>query len=596
MTEISFRKILYIALIVGFISGVGSLLFYIGLQAAISTVTGLAGYHIPSEGQTLDQITRWGPPPSFWPLLLILCLGGLSSGLIIYSLAPEAEGHGTDAAIKAFHGGGRIRKRIPFLKAITAILVISSGGSAGREGPAAQISAGIGSMVAEFLGLSDHERRIALASGIGAGIGAIFKAPLGGAILSAEVLYRNDFEVEAVIPSFLASIIAYAIFGTFQGFSPIFGTVGMAWTVAQIPLFLLLGALCAYLGRLYVGVFYGMDSVFRWFIARTGFPPHLKPFFGASLMGVVLLSIATFVPSGELLALASMGAGYGFLQLGFYSLLPLGILLLLPFLKILTTSLTIGSGGSGGVFAPGLLIGGSFGGAACVLFHMLAPSLLPLDSMPVFVAIGMIATFGAVSRAPLAVMIMVIEMTGNFTVLVPAMGAVAIASLLIGDTTIYRAQVPNRSQSDAHRGEYHREILTRIQVAEVMTPGTSLETFSPGDPVSGVLAKIGETTHTGFPVVEDHRLVGMITIGYFRTGRARENLRIPVGEVMTKRLITVTPGDTLENALQLMMQNDIHHLPVVDPENPEVIVGFLTRTDIMKGYMKHTGVSPKTEQ
>jgi CIC family chloride channel protein len=587
MPEIPFRKILLIALLVGIVSGVGSLLFYIGLQAAISGVAALLGYHMPAEGQTIGQITQWSPPASLLPLILVLCMGGLLSGLIIFSLAPEAEGHGTDAAIRAFHGLGRIRRRIPFLKAVTAIITISTGGSAGREGPAAQISAGIGSMVAEILGLSDHERRIALAAGIGAGIGAIFKAPLGGAVLSAEVLYRKDFEVDAVIPSFLASIIAYAIFGTFEGFNPIFGQIDIVWTVAQIPLFLLLGAVCAYLGRLYVAVFYGSEAFFRGLITRTGLPPHLKPFLGAATMGIIILSVAALVPYGDLLALGSMGSGYGFLQLGLYSMLPLGMLLALPFLKIVTTSLTIGSGGSGGVFAPGLLIGGSFGGAVGMILHILLPDLVPPNSIPIFVVIGMIATFGSVSRAPLAVMIMVIEMTGNFTVLVPAMGAVAVAFLLVGDATIYRGQVPDRTRSPAHQGEYNREILSQIPVSEVMTRGENLTTFSPGDPASLVLTEIRATTHTGFPVVEDGHLVGIITIGYFRASRAPERLQTPLGEAMTRDLVTIAPQANLEEALQLMIQNDIHHLPVVDPANPRILVGFLTRTDIMKGYVKH---------
>jgi chloride channel protein, CIC family len=591
MPEISFHRIILIALIIGVISGVGSLLFYIGLQAAILAVFALLGYHMPAEGQTIDAITRWVPPDSLWTLFPILCLGGLISGLIIFSLAPEAEGHGTDAAIRAFHGEGRIRKRIPFLKAITAIITIASGGSAGREGPAAQISAGIGSMVAEYLGLSAHERRIALASGIGAGIGAIFKAPLGGAILSAEVLYKNDFEVEAVIPSFLASIIAYAIFCSVEGFNTIFGETAIIWTVVQIPLFLLLGAMCAYLGRLYVKVFYGSQAFFQRLVTSTGLPPHLKPFLGAATMGVLLLAVATFVPSGELLALGSIGSGYGFLQLGLYSMLPLSMLLCLPFLKIATTSLTIGSGGSGGVFAPGLLIGGSFGGAIGMILHLLLPDIVGVTSIPIFVVIGMIATFGSVSRAPLAVMIMVIEMTGNFSVLVPAMGAVAIAFLLVGDDTIYRAQVENRSQSNAHRGEYNREILSQIQVAEAMAERDTIITFSPQDPASHVLAKINETSHTGFPVLDDGHLVGMITIGYFRSSQSPESHKAPVGTVMTRNLITITPEATLEDALELMMQNDIHHLPVVDPGNTGIMVGFLTRTDIMKGYMKHAAMA-----
>ena len=584
--EIPFRRIVLIALIVGIISGAGSLLFYLGLQAAISAVAALLGYHMPAEGQTTLQIIQWTPPPNLWLLLPVLSLGGLVSGLLVFSLAPEAEGHGTDAAIRAFHGEGRIRRRVPFVKAVSAIITISTGGSAGREGPAAQISAGIGSMVAEFLGLTPHERRIALASGIGAGIGAIFKAPLGGAILSAEVLYRDDFEVEAVIPSFLGSIIAYAIFCSVEGFAPIFGQTVMVWTVGEIPLFLLLGALCAYLGRLYSRVFYGCEALFQGVIRRTGLPVHLKPFLGASAMGVIVLSVAAFLPSGELLALGSMGSGYGFLQLDLYSLLPLGMLLLLPFLKIVTTSLTIGSGGSGGVFAPGLLIGGSFGGAMGTILHAAAPGLVPLASIPIFVVMGMIATFGSVSRAPLAVLVMVTEMTGDFSVLVPAMGAVAVAFLLVGDDTIYRAQVPDRAHSGAHLGEYPRETLTRILAGEVMTGADGILSFSPRDPISRVLDAINETSHTGFPVIDGDRLVGMITIGYFRDHPGQANLQEPVGPAMTRNPVTIHPDSTLEAALRIMVERDIHHLPVVDPGDPGRLVGFLTRTDIMKGYVK----------
>src|SRR5208337_1657501 len=231
------KRIIVIAIVVGVIAGVGSLLFYEGLKWGIAFFMGyILQYAYPKEGQSVASISQWSEPHSLFLLIPILIFGSLLTGILVTRFAPEAEGHGTDAAIKAFHGDGRIRRRVPVLKAVTAILTISTGGSAGREGPAAQISAGFGSLVADILGLSPRERRIALTTGIG----TIFKAPLGGAVLAAEVLYTRDFESEAIIPAFLASVIGYAIFGFFEGYDPIFALGPLSWNVWQIPLFLLL--------------------------------------------------------------------------------------------------------------------------------------------------------------------------------------------------------------------------------------------------------------------------------------------------------------------------------------------------------------------
>ena len=258
-----YKRVLFIAIIVGIISGIGSLLFYQGLKLGSRFFMGyLMNYQMPMEGDSAAIIAQWSAPGNMFLLLPIICIGALLSGVLITYLAPETEGHGTDAAIKAFHTDGKIRRRVPFLKAITAILTISTGGSAGREGPAAQISAGLGSLVADYLHLSPRERRLALTTGIGAGIGTIFKAPLGGAVLAAEILYIRDFESEAIIPSFLASIIGYSIFGLFEGFDPIFALMPISWNIWQLPFFLVLGVVCALIGLLYISFFYGTIDVF----------------------------------------------------------------------------------------------------------------------------------------------------------------------------------------------------------------------------------------------------------------------------------------------------------------------------------------------
>ncbi|HJK62732.1 MAG TPA: chloride channel protein [Methanocorpusculum sp.] len=288
--------------------------------------------------------------------------------------------------------------------------------------------------------ISPRERKIAIATGIGAGIGTIFKAPLGGAILAAEILYLRDFEADVVMPSFLASIIGYSIFGFFEGYAPIFGTTSIVWSVAQIPLFLILGALAAGIGIFYVKTFYGTKDLFDRFAVRYHIPKYCKPVLGAFLIGLLIIVLSYLSPETMIVGMASLGSGYGFVQMAMYNMLPLSVLILLPFVKTITTSLTIGSGGSGGVFAPGLAVGGFAGGAFGMFLHLILPDLVPLATVPAFVIVGMLALFGGIAHAPIAIMIMVLEMTGDFSLFVPAMGAVAVAYLLIGKQTIFHEQ------------------------------------------------------------------------------------------------------------------------------------------------------------
>lgn len=581
------KRILVIAIIVGVIAGFGALLFFEGIRWGTAFFMGyLLQFAYPQEGQSVAEISQWSGPHSLVLLLPILIFGGLMTGLLVTRFAPEAEGHGTDAAIRAFHGDGKIRRRIPLVKAVTAILTISTGGSAGREGPAAQISAGFGSMVADMLGLSPRERRIAMTTGIGAGIGTIFKAPLGGAVLAAEVLYTRDFESDAIVPAFLASVIGYAIFGFFEGYTPIFALGPLVWNVWQIPAFLMLGVLCAAFGLLYIFTFYRSRDRFTATFKRYDLPMYLKPVSGAILLGILVIALSFISPEGEMLGLASLGSSYGFDQLMIYSMVPLAVLVLLPFVKILATSLTLGSGGSGGVFAPGLTIGAAIGGALGMILHVLAPAYVPIETVPVFVVVGMISLFGGVANAPIAVLIMVVEMVGSITILVPAMAAVGISTLLKGEKTIFRAQVPTKAQSNAHRGEYDRKTLERIPVRDAMIPRVMVITLSPLDESIEVSHLITTTGHTGFPVIENGRLAGIITSRDARTIPVAEGMHPSVRDAMTPAPVVIYPDDSLEDALEIMVSQDFNHLPVVEKGSPDLLVGFLTRTDILKTYTR----------
>jgi CIC family chloride channel protein len=226
-------KWLLIAGLIGIVAGLGAVVFTHAIQIATDFFLGrLVGYTPPKpigEGNFLVDEAIERP----WLLPFVTALGGLLSGIIVFRFAPSAEGHGTDAAIDAIlHRDGYIDPKVPPVKLVASAITIGSGGSAGREGPAAQISAGFASLLSGILRLSPNDRRIAASAGVGSGIGSIFRAPLGGALMSAEILYLHDLEVEALIPGLIASIVGYSIYGAIEGWEPIFGQQsGVAFTI-----------------------------------------------------------------------------------------------------------------------------------------------------------------------------------------------------------------------------------------------------------------------------------------------------------------------------------------------------------------------------
>ncbi len=344
---------LVLGTVIGIAAGLGAVAFSLAIRLVTHVALGdIVGYLPPlpaGEGDpTLHPLRR----P--WLLPVVTALGGLLSGIVVFRFAPEAQGHGTDAAIAAIHHKrGRLRGRIPLIKLIASAITIGMGGSAGREGPAAQISAGVGSVLGQWLKLDTATRRIAVAAGMGAGIGAIFRAPLGGAVMASEILYVHDLEVEALIPSLIASIVGYSLFGAIEGWEPIFGAqpgIGFEQPPSLV-LYAALGALCGVVGLLYARSFYAIEGLFH----RLSTPAWLKPAIGGALVGLMGLIVR-----------GSIHTGYGWVQIGMTPALltlPLWVVLVLPFAKILATALSIGSGGSGGIFGPGMVIGGMLGAA-----------------------------------------------------------------------------------------------------------------------------------------------------------------------------------------------------------------------------------------
>ncbi len=570
-------KWLLISTLIGLVAGVGAIAFYAAIHFTTDLfLGGIIGYLPPNpagEGEKTTVMSFWSAARP-WLLPLITTLGGLASGLIVFNLAPEAEGHGTDAAIKAFHEGTTIRARIPLIKLVASAITIGTGGSAGREGPAAQISAGFGSILATLLRLDAQDRRIALATGIGAGIGAIFRAPLGGAILAAEILYKDDLEVEAIIPALMASIVGYSVFGLWSGWDPIFATPeNLAFTSPpQLLFYVVLGVLCGLLGLLYARGFYGITHIFH----RLALPDWLKPAIGGLLVGLIGLVLPQ-----------ALGMGYGWVQVGMGSgllALPLWVIILLPFAKIVTTGLSIGSGGSGGIFGPGMVIGGMVGALVWRLCYHVVPGL-PATPAP-FVIVGMMALFGGIAHAPLAVMLMVAEMTGNLSMLAPAMIAVGISTILVGSTTMYTSQVNTRADSPAHRLQLSFPLLSTLSVRQAMT--SVILQLSPGQLLAEAEKLLAEHIESGAPVVDPQgNLLGILTQSDIQRIPPQERAQRTVNDALFRDVLVMYPDETLDEALEALSTRRVSWAPVVDAEalsGDRAVIGILSVASIVRVY------------
>ncbi len=565
------RKWLVLGTLIGVVAGCGAVVFYDGLRAATHLLLTDVGGFTPAgtigEGGA-HAASGFSRP---WAIPLVVAGGGLVAGLLVFGLAPEAEGHGTDAAIHAVHANPKgVRPRVILIKLVASAVTIGSGGSGGREGPTAQISSGFGSVLARTLNLTPSDSRICVSAGIASGIGAIFGAPLGGAVLGAELLYVDDFEVEALIPSLVATVVAYAIFGAVSGsFTPIFGyhdlvRIDHAW---ELALFVIVGLFCGLVGKLYTVVFYGLTDRFK----TLPIPRGVKPAVAGLFVGLIGLAVP-----------GVLGTGYGQLQeeLNLHHLLtmPLWVVLIVPFGKLVATGLSIGSGGSGGIFGPGLVIGGATGAALWRVLHI----IFGLDPHlhVAFVIVGMAACFGAISHAPLAVMLMVAEMTGSLALLAPAIIAVAFAALVVGDTTIYRSQLRRRSDSPAHRFGFGLPAPAAVPVTKIMAvPRLVFPALTSG---RDALRQLRSAGLAGAPVVNtEGAFIGSIQAATLGDGTDKASASA-VGLLADVEAMTLPVEAGLDAAIDALPASRGGWVPVLDDDMK--VVGILSAPDLVEGW------------
>lgn len=570
-------KWLILGSLIGVVAGLGAVVFLEALIAATHLFLGVvAGYQVPTAAGE-GNLPGSSSFPRPWLIPLVVGLGGLISAVLVQSLAPEAEGHGTDEAIDTVHKNPRgIRARAVVVKMLASAITIGSGGSGGREGPIAQISAGFGSLLARSLDLSPEDSRIAVAVGIGSGIGSIFRAPLGGALLSAGIVYKDDMEVEALIPSIIASVIGYTVFASFIGFGPMFGYVGQGYRFTdpvQLGYFAIIGVVAGLMGLAYSKGFWGL---FAWFHERLRVSRYFLPAIGGLLTGLIALAVPQV-----------LGTGYGYVQqvMGAQVMsFPLWLILLLPFARIVATGFSIGSGGSGGIFGPGMVIGAFTGAAIWRLLAPVAPSV-PADPA-VFVIVAMMACFGSIARAPLAVMLMVAEMTGNLVLLAPAMIAVGIATLIVraSGQTIYRSQLGSRRDSPAHRLQAGMPLLASVKVTEVMRRPRLVLSADLG--VARAAIRLRDAGVPGAPIVDESG----IFLGTVNAPAAADPAgdgpdgedSTPVGSLADPTAPRIGDGASLEQAVEALTAGTANWVTVVDPTRR--VVGIVSVSDLVRGY------------
>jgi CIC family chloride channel protein len=584
------RTLLHAAL-VGLGAGVLGVLFFLALGRVEDwLLIGLAAF-TPLRAAGEPQVAM--EHGHFHPILLAFLPGvGALLGGFVTRWAPEARGGGGDAAIHAFHhDGGFIRRRVLLVKPLASLLTLGTGGAGGREGPTMHIGGALGSLVGGLLRVTGRERRILMVAGVAAGIAAVFRTPLGAALLAIEVLYRDDFESDALIPAVLASVVSYSVAITALGESTLFGRMPHFPFVPQhLPLYLLLAVLTSLTGMAFVK---SMKLVRR-FKDRLPGPEWAKPAYGGLALGII--AVATIALAGRAIdlpgqGLGLLGGGYGAAQIAMTgaSWFPHGwtaveILALLALGKLVASSLTIGSGGSAGDFAPALAIGGLLGGA----FGTAASLLLgdPRISPAAFALVGMGTFYGGVAHVPLAGLVLVSEISGSYELLVPLMFAEGVALLLLRRTTLYHAQLETAKDSPMHQVGASAKLLARTRAIDVLPRGKSFVTFSPSTSTRLVIQAISDNAEQDvFPVVGDgNLLLGLVsadTLRYLASHRDVEAWAV-AADIMQPPL-TIRDDTDLRTALLIMNEHGVRELPVVDEEKK--IIGLLDEQDAAAAFL-----------
>lgn len=543
------------ALVVGLGSGFGAVVF----RWLINGFTSLA---FDGGRQALGFLGRYY-------VILVPAIGGLFVGPMIYRFAREAKGHGVPEVMEAVAlKGGRIRPIVVVIKALASSICIGTGGSAGREGPIVQIGSALGSTLGQELGMSDDRIRMLVACGAAGGIAATFNAPIAGVLFALEIIL-GEFTVghfsTVVISSVTASVVARIFLGNVPAFLVPEYALNSPW---ELLLYVLLGIIAAPVGVAFIRLLYRLEDVFD----AWDLPEYVKPAIG----GLGIGAIGLYAPQ-------VFGVGYETIEVVLHNDIVFSTVALLLIAKVVATSLTLGSGGSGGVFAPSLFMGAMLGGAFGGLAHRLLPDITAVPGA--YALVGMAAVFAAGAHAPMTAIIILFEMTGDYRIILPLMLSTVIATLLaqrLEGESIYTMKLSRRGIR-LERGR-DIDVMQGIHVSEAMT--TDVERVPVDMNLNELAQRFQMNRHHALPVVaDDGALYGVVSLQDLeRALRRGKGDGLTVGDIASRSLVTVYPDQPMWVALKNMGPRDLSSLPVVDRDNPSRLLGLIRRRDIVRAY------------
>jgi len=567
-TAILMQREQLVMIVMGGLVGVAGGYGAIGFRKLVAAVSQVGwGTFTHMKGQELLTMAQAAP---FWVKILIPTAGGLIVGIIVYFFSKEAKGHGVPEVMEAVVlKDGMIRTRVVFAKAFATAVCIGSGGSTGREGPIIQIGSAMGSAIGRLMKLSGAHLRTLVACGAAAGMAATFNAPMGGILFSLEVIL-SEFAASQFIPIVVSSVIATALSRHYLGNFPAFVVPPYELLhYSELFLYLILGVLAGVVAFLFIRVLYGTEDLFD----RWKFPNFLKPAIG----GVIIGCIGLFFPQ-------IFGIGYETITKVLHGEMLGTILIGLLLVKILATSATLGSGGSGGVFAPSLFMGAVVGG----FFGQFAQTLFPLAiaSPGAYALVGMGAVVAGTTRAPIAAMLIIFEMTANYRIILPLMFACTIAlviSTLFSRESIYTFNLVRRG-INIHGGK-ELNVLKSLTVSQLMRP--EIEIVSPSVPLAELVTRmmVSPQAHL-FVVAGNNRVQGHISMATLRPILKDYETISTVciaSDLMDRKVTVVNPYETLDMVMQLFGQFALEEIPVVDKGQ---LIGTVRKSDVIEVYNK----------
>ncbi len=526
-----------------------------------------------------------------WRIVLLPAAGCFIAGLAAYLLAPSPPGRGVDVLTRAFHHQlGHLPLRSPTVKAGGAALVVSSGGCAGIQSPIAALGAAIGSKVGQIFGVSPRYRRALLLAGCAAGIGAIFRCPLGGALFATSILYREpEFESDAIVPSFVASVLGYAVYMGFWGYEDPLLPLGEVQfqSAADLPWYAALGILC---GLTAIFFYYCLTVVEKHIVPRTGLPLWATAALGGLATGVLALFIPQVMDS-QYAFIRNVLAGPEHMpeaprHAGQWILLLIAIVVA----KCVATGFTVGSGAPGGVLGPSMFIGGAVGALMGAIGMAIFPGAIDEPLRQALIPVGMAGFFAAVMRTPLAAIVMVTEITGAYGLIAPLMLVCGLSYVLARRHGLNSEQVRSAADSPVHAADPMIHILEGWRIEEIMQRNWPM-TVDPDTGLDQLVARIEPGTRPVIAVARDGELLGLISAADL--GRVMEHIHVApmllASDIMHRDFPTLTAEENVYNALHAFTDTEHDVLPVLGPAPDRRWLGMFSRRLVVDALFERLG-------